>query len=137
MRETTEPETHTQTQVEIISTQTRLSVSQFPLHKYNIFHLANHFSIFPIILVQISLDLNLELRGSSRLFLIFLDKLGFRYFIGNRETLHSRIHTRAGQNGQLPSILEIFCSETLFRKNIVIYHYLWYSTLVSSSTIFF
>ena len=42
-----------------------------------------------------------------------------------------------GQNGQIPSILEIFCPETLFWKNIVIYHFLWYSSLLSSSTIFF
>ena len=42
-----------------------------------------------------------------------------------------------GQNGQIPSILEIFCPETLFWKNIVIYHFLWYLSLVSSSTIFF
>ena len=42
-----------------------------------------------------------------------------------------------GQNGQIPSVLEIFCPKTLFRNNIVIYHFLWYSSLVSSSTIFF
>ena len=42
-----------------------------------------------------------------------------------------------GQNGQIPSILEIFCKKTLFRKKIVIYHFFWYSSLVSSSTIFF
>ena len=42
-----------------------------------------------------------------------------------------------GQNGQIPSILEIFCLETLFRKNIVIYHFFWYSNLVSLNTIFF
>ena len=42
-----------------------------------------------------------------------------------------------GQNGQIPSILEIFCPETLFWKNIVIYHFFWYSSLVSLSTIFF
>ena len=32
---------------------------------------------------------------------------------------------------------EIFCPKTLFQKNIVIYHFLWYLSLVSSSTIFF
>ena len=42
-----------------------------------------------------------------------------------------------GQNGQIPSILEIFCPEILFRKNTVIYHFLWYLSLVSSSIIFF
>ena len=46
-------------------------------------------------------------------------------------------HLLSGQNGPIPSIFEIFCPETLFRKNIAIYHFLWYSSLVSSSTIFF
>ena len=46
-------------------------------------------------------------------------------------------HMYAGQNGQISLILEIFCLETLFWKNIVIYHLLWYLSLVSSSTIFF
>ena len=51
--------------------------------------------------------------------------------------IRSLMITWLGQNGQIPSIFEIFCPETLFRKNIVIYHFLWYSSLVSSSTIFF
>ena len=42
-----------------------------------------------------------------------------------------------GQNGQIPSILKIFCKKTLFPKKIVIYHFFWYSSLVGSSTIFF
>ena len=42
-----------------------------------------------------------------------------------------------GQNGQIPSILEIFCKKTLFRKKIVIYHFFWYLSLVSLSTILF
>ena len=42
-----------------------------------------------------------------------------------------------GQNGPLPLIIEIFCPETLFGKYIAIYHFLWYSSLVSSSTPFF
>ena len=59
----------------------------------------------------------------------------FVFIIGKRAK-NSR-DFRKGQNGQIPSILEIFCPKTLFRNNIVIYHFLWYSSLVSSSTIFF
>ena len=42
-----------------------------------------------------------------------------------------------GQNGPIPSIFEIFSNKTLFRKLLGIYHFFWYSSLVSSSTIFF
>ena len=42
-----------------------------------------------------------------------------------------------GQNGQIPSILDIFCKKTLFQKKIVSYHFFWYSSLMSSSIIFF
>ena len=42
-----------------------------------------------------------------------------------------------GQNGPIPSIFEIFSIKTLFRKLLGIYHFFWYSSLVSSSTIFF
>ena len=50
--------------------------------------------------------------------------------------VHIYIYIYIGQNGLLPLILEIFCLETLFPNNIAIYHFLWYSNLVSSSTIF-
>ena len=59
----------------------------------------------------------------------------FVFIIGKRAK-NSR-DLRKGQNGQIPSILEIFFPKTLFRNNIVIYHFLWYLSLVSSSTIFF
>ena len=42
-----------------------------------------------------------------------------------------------GQNGPIPFIFEIFSNRTLFRKLLEIYHFFWYSSLVSSSTIFF
>ena len=42
-----------------------------------------------------------------------------------------------GQNGPLALIFEIFGPETLFEKYIGKYHFLWYSSLVSSSTPFF
>ena len=42
-----------------------------------------------------------------------------------------------GQNGPLALIFEIFGPETLFGKYIGVYHFLWYSSLVSSSTPFF
>ena len=38
-----------------------------------------------------------------------------------------------GQNGQIPSIFEIFSNRTLFQKLLEIYHFFWYSSLVSSS----
>ena len=41
-----------------------------------------------------------------------------------------------GQNGPLALIFEIFGPETLFGKYIGKYHFLWYSSLVSSSTPF-
>ena len=47
------------------------------------------------------------------------------------------LQRKSGQNGPLPLIIEIFCPETLFGKNIAKYHFLWYSSLVSSSTPFF
>ena len=46
-------------------------------------------------------------------------------------------HEMDGQNGPIPSIFEIFSNKTLFRKLLGIYHFFWYSSLVSSSTIFF
>ena len=42
-----------------------------------------------------------------------------------------------GQNGPLALIFEVFGPETLFGKYIGKYHFLWYSSLVSSSTPFF
>ena len=42
-----------------------------------------------------------------------------------------------GQNGPISSIFEIFSNRTLFRKLLGIYHFFWYSSLVSSSIIFF
>ena len=48
----------------------------------------------------------------------------------------TQVCSNAGQNGPLPLILEIFCPETLFPNNIGIYHFFWYSSLVSSSTMF-
>ena len=42
-----------------------------------------------------------------------------------------------GQNGPIPFIFVIFSNRTLFRKLLEIYHFFWYSSLVSSSTIFF
>ena len=46
-------------------------------------------------------------------------------------------YRNSGQNGPLPLILEIFRPETLFGKYIGKYHFLWYSSLASSSTPFF
>ena len=44
--------------------------------------------------------------------------------------------SKQGQNGQIPSIVEIFREKTLFRNKMVIYHFFWYSSSPNSSTIF-
>ena len=69
----------------------------------------------------------------------FSSKCGFLFFLSFvRVTWDGRTWLpNKGKNGPLPLILEIFCPETLFPNNIAIYHILWYSSLVSSSTIFF
>ena len=48
-----------------------------------------------------------------------------------------KLSNNLGQNGPLALIFEIFGPETLFGKYIGVYHFLWYSSLVSSSTPFF
>ena len=68
---------------------------------------------------------------STRCLFFFLASLFFLFFL----PFFSFQFT--GQNGPLALIFEIFGPETLFGKYIGKYHFLWYSSMVSSSTPFF
>ena len=62
--------------------------------------------------------------------------LSFLYIFESRN-VRSRCKKWRGKMAHYHLIIEIFCPETLFGKNIAIYHFLWYSSLVSLGTPFF